>query len=240
MKLWAKVGKKTLWNHCKHENSSSPFLLDCSSLGIKEGKESLTTAATYTIRTGLWMLNTCMYVCLSRMWMYTNVGRVRPVLEGSLLFLFIILFLLTLCRQELLSSAGLGEGGGHELADVSPLCLDKLLCRWQRKKNKKKTNRGQLERSADLTADYMMGNSSWAYGYHCAALRPGKGPCKAVRDSGSSSPRLHGDVCTPANHKHPFLVTPGSKNTVNKTSEGLLHWSHLQKTCQPSSSNSLP
>lgn len=138
MKLWAKVGKKTLWNHCKHENSSSPFLLDCSSLGIKEGKESLTTAATYTIRTGLWMLNTCMYVCLSRMWMYTNVGRVRPVLEGSLLFLFIILFLLTLCRQELLSSAGLGEGGGHELADVSPLCLDKLLCRWQRKKNKKK------------------------------------------------------------------------------------------------------
>lgn len=59
----------------------------------------------------------------------TNAGRIRPVRESGLLFLFIVLFLLTLGRQELLSGAGLREGGGHELADVSSFCLDQLLCR---------------------------------------------------------------------------------------------------------------
>lgn len=61
------------------------------------------------------------------MWIYTNAGRIRPVLESSLLFLLIILFLLTLCRQKLFSSAGLREGGGHEFTDVSPFCLYQLL-----------------------------------------------------------------------------------------------------------------
>lgn len=67
---------------------------------------------------------------------YTNARRIRPVLEGSLLFLFIILFLLALSRQKLLSRAGLGEGGGHELTDVSSFCLDQLLYRWHIKKKK--------------------------------------------------------------------------------------------------------
>lgn len=52
-------------------------------------------------------------VCMSAMWISTDAGRVRPVLEGSLLFLFIILLLLTLSWQELLSSVRLGERGRH-------------------------------------------------------------------------------------------------------------------------------
>lgn len=78
------------------------------------------------------------------MYIFTNVGRIRPVLEGSLLFLFIILFLLAPCRKKLLSSVGLREGGGHELTDVSFLCLDQLLCRTsigeKKTKNKKQNS----------------------------------------------------------------------------------------------------
>lgn len=59
----------------------------------------------------------------------TNAWRIRPVLEGFLLFLLIILLLLALCRHKLLGSSGLGEGGGHELADVASLCLHQLLYR---------------------------------------------------------------------------------------------------------------
>lgn len=57
----------------------------------------------------------------------TNAWRIRPVLEGFLLFLLIILLLLALGRNKLLGSSGLGEGGGHELADVASLCLHQLL-----------------------------------------------------------------------------------------------------------------
>lgn len=58
----------------------------------------------------------------------TNAGRIRPVRESGLLFLLVVLFLLALGRQELLGGAGLREGSGHELADVSSFGLDQLLC----------------------------------------------------------------------------------------------------------------
>lgn len=120
------------------------------------------------------------------MWIYTNAGRIRPVLEGSLLFLFVILFLLALSRQKLLSSAGLGEGGGHELTDVSSLCLDQLLCRrYMNTKTQKLSrrtsdninydkeyNRVHTQWSVDLKTDQMTVNGSLAYGYHCAAPQP--------------------------------------------------------------------
>lgn len=61
----------------------------------------------------------------------TNAWRIRPVLEGFRLFLLIILLLLALGRHKLLGSSGLGEGGGHELADVASLCLHQLLYRRQ-------------------------------------------------------------------------------------------------------------
>lgn len=78
--------------------SSSPFLLGCGSLETKEGENN-------TIRTDLKMLNVqvCVYECGA--WICTNAGWIWPILESSLLLLFIILFLLTLSWQKLLGGA---------------------------------------------------------------------------------------------------------------------------------------
>lgn len=60
--------------------------------------------------------------------MRTSARGIGPVLEGSLLFLFIILLLFALSRQKLLGRASLREGGGHQLTDVASFCSDQLLC----------------------------------------------------------------------------------------------------------------
>ena len=127
----------------------------------------------------------------------TYAWRIRPVLEGFLLFFLIILLLLALGRHKLLGSSGLGEGGGHELADVASLCLDQLLCTRQFH-----TIYPRLKRQDELFC-----GASWAHGCHRGAPRPRKGPCRATPGSGSSAPRLRGDECTPAEHRHASVKT---------------------------------
>lgn len=104
--------------------------------------------------------------------MYTNAGRIRPVLEGSLLFLLVILFLLALGRQKLLGGAGLREGGGHELTDVSSFCLDQLLYRSYIKKQSIRTDMLQQEILKKQGSLQIYKNSSVAYVYHREAPQP--------------------------------------------------------------------
>lgn len=75
----------------------------------------------------------------------TDMGWVGPVLEVSLLFLLIVLLFLALGRQELLGGARLGEGSGHQLADVTAFRLHQLLCTDMEGRNGKcKTQRGTV------------------------------------------------------------------------------------------------
>lgn len=134
-----------------------------------------------------------MLVCICDVRGCTDAWRIRPVLENSLFFLLVILLLLTLSRQELLCSASLGEGGGHELTDVSSFRLHQLLCRSY-------VRRDQAESSIPRHYTFEMITARSSYGCHRAAPQPKQDLCTAVRDSGSSFPQSHGDVCRPGNH----------------------------------------